>query len=94
MNPMNERSSIVVEEYIVRLSRGRKYLRGYLFCLYSVVVRHAFSLWKGEGKSNLYFSIKNEDFRPIRKISAYTTLRKYCSCRSFAILLKSIAAPL
>jgi len=39
-------------------------------------------------------SIKNKDFRLVRNISAYATLRKYCSCRSFAILLKSIAAPL
>jgi len=36
--------------------------------------------------------IKNKDFRPVRKISAYTTLRKYSLCRSLAILLKSIAA--
>jgi len=39
-------------------------------------------------------SIKNEDFYLVRKTSAYTTLRKYYSCRSLAILLKSIAAPL
>jgi len=49
----------IIEGYIVRLSRGRKYLRRYLFCLYSVVVRHAFSLWKGEGKPNLYFNRKD-----------------------------------
>jgi len=35
---------IIVEGYIVRLSRGKKYLRGYLFCLYSIAVRHTFSL--------------------------------------------------
>jgi len=39
-------------------------------------------------------SIKNKDFRPVRKIGAYATLRKYYLCRSLAILLKSIAAPL
>jgi len=39
-------------------------------------------------------SIKNEDFRPIRKIGAYATLGKYCWYRSLAILLKSTAAPL
>jgi len=38
--------------------------------------------------------MKNEDFRPVRKIGAYATLGKYCSCRSLAILLKSTAAPL
>jgi len=38
--------------------------------------------------------MKNEDFRPVRKIGAHATLGKYCSCRSLAILLKSTAAPL